>query len=276
MATNKKIAQSRSTSFTSALHAQFHDTVRKRITTKLTLSNLNIPQVLYDSYGRNIDIEIEINKAARAEAETGKLLELDKTRDDIGRYFLATQRNAAKSPVAAQRAAGDVLEIPLSPYRTIFDEAFDVETLHIKGLIADMRKPEYAPAVTTLGLTDVLAELDTANLAYESASNTRSDNRIARTVDNSKTARPRTDSDYYQICDLINASYLLSTDATMKADIGALIDQVNMIISEYKTTARQMGSMPAAKRPGTKPGGDEEPDPLPEPTPDPDENPDIL
>lgn len=103
-----------------------------------------------------------------------------------------------------------------------------------------MGKADYAPSVEALALKEVVTELEAKNKAYEALKASRTDTRAANAVENSKTVRPRTDANYYEICDWMSASYLMCKDAGVKARIGGLIDAINKLIGEYKVTAKEM------------------------------------
>lgn len=229
------------------MHAQFHERVVGAITKEGTdLSVLHIPLDLLQSYVKSIADEVEINRESWADPLNRQLDALDAERDKILSYFFAAVKNARISPIAAQANAAMALELPVKEYYRIQNEANEVETLHIKGLAHDMRKAVNYAHITTLSLTETLQQLENKNEEYITLKEKRTEKHIARQLESSKVVRPHTDGLYYEIVNLINASYLLTKDGTDRFMIEMLIDRINDYIAEFKTTAKQMGSKPAA------------------------------
>ena len=248
MSTSKKVAVSGSSRFSGALHAQMHQSFMNHVDlSEIGLAKLNIAQTLMDSYRANIKAEVEINRQAAASEVTQQLIDLDRRRAALLYYFFGAHRNALRSPVAAEKSAADTLNFLLAPYAGIEQEAYDVETLHITGLITDLGKPENLALIKVLRLDAVLGQIEARNLEYIELAGRNVDTRAAQTAANAKTARPRTDADHAAMADTLNASYLLSAVPEEKAQIGALIDQLNVIIADFKTTHKQMEAQRKAK-----------------------------
>ena len=113
------------------------------------------------------------------------------------------------------------------------------ETAAIKGMLLDLRKPEFAEAVTTLGLTAYMNELERLNNLYEELVAKRSTARSAKSIGtDSRTVRQEMNSLYEDMNDLAFASNLLNgTDET-----AAFIRSVNTLIAETRTARNQRGN----------------------------------
>ena len=106
-------------------------------------------------------------------------------------------------------------------------------------MLLDLRKPEFAEAVTTLGLTTYMNELERLNNLYEELVAKRSTARSAKNIGtDSRTVRQEMNSLYEDMNDLAFASNLLhGTDET-----AAFIRDVNTLIAETRTARNQRGS----------------------------------
>ena len=151
-------------------------------------------------------------------------------------YLLQEMKNAGRSPIVTKQKAGAALGPIADAYVGIQNEAQDTETGSIRGLIIDLRKPENAPHVTTLGLDEVVDKLEEINDRYDSerkalSAKTKSDQKA-----NSREVRPQTDAIALRILDLIYASELLcDVESGDLAFIEEEIDNINIIIGEFRT-----------------------------------------
>ena len=225
--------------FDNALHAQFHNQTYAIIAAE-ELSRLHVDETLLAEWRSFIDTEIDINNEARANADTAKAVEKDAERDNLLSYLFGTIRNEALSPVPARQAAAGELAIVADKYNGLQGKAFDEETLLITGLLTDLRKEPLAAHAATLGLTEVITALEVANTEYQALRTARTESRAAGKLPAAKEIRPQTDARYNRVCQLVEASYLLSTVEEDRAAIATLVDRLNQYISETKTTWKQM------------------------------------
>lgn len=234
-----KIEGSYCSKFDNALHAQFQNQMYAMIAGE-DLARIHVDEALMGEWRSLIDTEIDINNEARASAETARLKEKDAERDTLISYLFGAVRNETLSPLPARRTAAEELQIVTDRYAGLQGKAVDEETLLVTGLLTDLRKEPLAAHVATLGLTEVLAALETANTEYQALRSARTDVRAASNLPNSKEVRPETDARYARVCQLIEASYLLGTVEEDKAAIATLVRRMNQYTAETKTTWRQM------------------------------------
>lgn len=177
----------------------------------------------------------ELNNQTRATLETEQLSEVDKQRDDVGVYALERIFRSATLPLQSEREAGKTLKLVAKPYRGFYALPNNQETETIKGLLLDLRKPEHAAAVQTLGLTPYLDELERLNNLYESLAAQRAAVRLANAIDNSKIVRAQGNDIYDDMTSLAFAWSLAhpSDEAT------AFIHNVNALLADAQTAYNQ-------------------------------------
>ena len=150
-------------------------------------------------------------------------------------FMISNGTNAADS---ATRQAALALDAVVNPYRGFQQESYLGETASIKGLLNDLRKPENATFVETLGIGSFMEQLEKENDRFESMTAAKANEHAeASHLPTTKMLRNRVDEHYQNMCDLIFAIGLLG--ATGSTDVeGAilLIQAINGIIKEYKTS----------------------------------------
>ena len=243
------IEGSNCTSFSNALHAQFHSRMRTIVST-VALEKIHVSAELMKEWNDLIEAEISINREATADIVTRQLLEKDGERDSLVTYLFDGIRHEGGAFDVETRAAAERLSYVTGPYAGLQKEAFDVETLHIVGLLEDLDKAEVKPDVTKLRLTETVERLRTVNAEYQQLRASRTEQRGAAHLPVAKKVRPQTDEAYYSVCAYIEASWLLGT-AEDRALLAPLIDHVNQFVREMKTAYRQ--SQAQKKRGGDEP-----------------------
>lgn len=176
---------------------------------------LNITQAMVDAFSSNYDILHDLIKRQLASAITPLLATLDTERDTLLSYFFAAVKNAAKSPIAAHRAAYAALAPVIKPYEGIADHPVAQETSEISGLLLDANKTGLAVHLNALGLTDVLESLDSINAQYIALE-------LQRTAEMPSKAetdkwRRLTYESYTAIIDRVNASLILEPTPEMES-----------------------------------------------------------
>lgn len=237
MEETKKIAGSSCGLFPNALHVQFHQRMYGYFSAPSPgAEKINVSADLLAEYLKNINQEVDLSRETRASVDTAIMGGLDEDRNELVDYLFGSINNSAHSPLAAHKMAHATLSLVIKPYGALKYEAVDTETAHISGLVVDLKKPENAAHIATLGLTDIVTALEAKNKEYEAARTARTETRAAQTMEDSKTIRPRTDACYQRICDCIYASLLLCKVAEDRPAIEALIDSMNQAIAEFKAS----------------------------------------
>lgn len=172
-------------------------------------------------------------------------------------FFLVA--NALASSKAATKAAAQRLDVVLRPYKGIQNQADDAETALIKGLLNDLRKDENSDAVTALNLEPILTSLETSNKAFDAAKSKRTVENAMAGGETTVEVRKKTDSMYQDICTLVYASALMATTEEEQAFCVSIIDEMNRVITTYKTSYKQSQAQKEArkkKEDGNTTGGD--------------------
>ena len=250
--------------YTNAVHAAFMQRIYDELISLLDRKEkLHISDALMEEFNELIGKETDLTKEARRLLNTATRGNTDQERDDILVYLLQEIKNAARSPIAAKKAAGEALTPLAEAYTGIQGEANDAETLSIRGLILDLQKSENASHVTALGLDEVVTKLEEVNNRYDRERKELSSRTLANKKENSLAIRPKTDAVLKRIMDLIYASELLAVEEETgdQAYIEAEMDIINVIIDEYRARYNMSQAQKKAnKKPSEQPEKPEEGD----------------
>ena len=127
--------------YTNAVHAAFMQRIYDELISLLDRKEkLHISDALMEEFNELIGKETDLTKEARRLLNTATRGNTDQERDDILVYLLQEIKNAARSPIAAKKAAGEALTPLAEAYTGIQGEANDAETLSIRGLIYRNRR----------------------------------------------------------------------------------------------------------------------------------------
>ena len=252
-----KIEGSSCQRYSNALHVGFHQHILVIFETLLSdvLAKLHISVDLLNSYKKSIDQESELNRKSFASTLTITMDEEEAERDRLLSMLFFLVANA----LASAKAAAQRLDVVLRPYKGIQNQADDAETALIKGLLNDLRKDENSDAVTALNLEPTLTSLETANNAFDQAKNRRAEENAMDEGEKTVEVRKKTDSMYQDICTLVYASALMATEEGDKELCVSIIDEMNRVIANYKTSYKQSQAQKEArkkKEEGDTTGGD--------------------
>lgn len=256
-----KIEGSSCQRYSNALHVGFHQHILVIFETLLSdvLAKLHISVDLLNSYKKSIDQESELNRKSFASTLTITMDEEEAERDRLLSMLFFLVANALASSKAATKAAAQRLDVVLRPYKGIQNQADDAETALIKGLLGDLRKEENTEAVTALNLEPTLASLETTNNAFDQAKNRRAEENAMDEGEKTVEVRKKTDSMYQDICTLVYASALMATEEGDKEFCVSIINEMNRVIANYKTSYKQSLAQKEArkkKEEGDTTGGD--------------------
>ena len=148
-----------------AMHVTYH-TAMHGILKSADQAKTGIPAEIMTDYNGGITEETELNREAQADALTAELQKADTARDRAVQYLFAVIRSSRLSPDEATQKAAEGLMPTVSAYRGIHDEAADRETALLNGLLTDLKKPDLAAHLTTLGLSALPARLEALNKTF--------------------------------------------------------------------------------------------------------------
>ena len=245
-----KIEGSSCQRYSNALHVGFHQHILVIFETLLSdvLAKLHISQDLLNSYKKLIEQESELNRKSLASTLTITMDEEEAERDRLLSMLFFLVANALASSKAATKAAAQRLDVVLRPYKGIQNQADDAETALIKGLLGDLRKEENTEAVTALNLEPTLASLETTNNAFDQAKNKRAEENSTGETETTVEVRKKTDSMYQDICTLVYASALMATGDEDREFCVSIINEMNRVIANYKTSYKQSLAQKEARK----------------------------
>ncbi len=245
-----KIEGSSCQRYSNALHVGFHQHILVIFETLLSdvLAKLHISVDLLNSYKKSIDQESELNRKSLASTLTITMDEEEAERDRLLSMLFFLVANALASSKAATKAAAQRLDVVLRPYKGIQNQADDAETALIRGLLGDLRKEENTEAVTALNLEPTLTSLETTNNAFDQAKNKRAEENSTGETETTVEVRKKTDSMYQDICTLVYASALMATEEGDKEFCVSIINEMNRVIANYKTSYKQSLAQKEARK----------------------------
>lgn len=207
---------------------------------------------LRNSYMSLFEKEDSIYLQNKAFADTKELSDRDAVRDRFFRLVKLTIQSKQLSLIPAEVAAGDKLAFAMKPYSTAASKPDAENTAMVSDFVKKLQSDEYSSYVQTLGLTEVVASLKTANDEFAELYSRRADEKRVRTVTETLLQiRPQVDDAARKLFEAINAIYMVSEmiekDAAKTAAIGAVIDAINAEIVQFSETLSRRGIGSKAK-----------------------------
>ncbi|WP_455638780.1 DUF6261 family protein [Parabacteroides sp.] len=199
-----------------------------------------------DALAAAFDAEDEAYLQSRSFADTKEIEEKDAVRDKRFRFITLTTDSKALSLVPAEAEAAAKVAFAIDPYKGAASKPFSENTAMVIDMVKKLQSADYAPHVQTLGLTDAVVALKTANDDFVTAFSRRADEKRVRSVsDNLKKLRPMTDEAAGKLFEAINALFLVNEliekDTAKSTEIGAVIDAVNAEIVQFSETLSRRG-----------------------------------
>ncbi len=158
--------------------------------------DLGLTKEFVATFERDLMALADVVDESRAAQETEQAQVHEANRDSLSIYVTTRISRAASLPLEAERDAGKALYKVVKPYIGIARLPVAQETAKIQGLLLDLRKPENAEHVTTLGLDAYLAELEKENNAYIAVTSQRTQSRAASKKESGIVLRKRIGAQY--------------------------------------------------------------------------------
>ena len=257
-----------------SLHSQFHF-LQYGLVKAVDQTKLKIPAAVMSTWEASNKSETQLDQESTASEHTAKLLALDNERDNLLVNIFYVIRGYRFSNEASKRDAALRLSAKLKPYTSLRNLPFEMESARIRGLEDDVST--MAADITAVGLTSTFAQLHTANEAYETLRMTRRTGTTDTKLPSAREVRAVADEAFDVVCQYIQAAYLYATADEDKKMIEQLVDRMNKVTADIKTTQRQMLANRKSKDDPSKPKEPKQPkepkEPKqpkdPKPTPDP-------
>ena len=224
-------------SFNLSLHSQFHF-LQYGLVKAVDQTKLKIPAAVMSTWEASNKSETQLDQESTASEHTAKLLALDNERDNLLVNIFYVVRGYRFSNETSKREAAQRLSAKLKPYTSLRNLPFEMESARIRGLEDDVST--MAADITAVGLTSTFAQLHTANEAYETLRMTRRTGTTDTKLPSAREVRAVADEAYDVVCQYIQAAYLYATADEDKKMIEQLVDRMNKVTADIKTTQRQM------------------------------------
>ena len=250
------------------LHVKYHDAMYDFVV-EFDLPKLGIPEELKNEWKESIDTERENNLEAQASVNSELLLKKNEERDRLLKYIFGVVRNGLLSPEKEKSDAAMRLNVVMNPYAGIRNESFDRETMHVDGMLIDLKKTENATDVSKLGLSSDITKLETLNkefdALYSERAKKRADNKLPKTL----AVRSRTDAIFERILIVLQYKYVYGTTPVEPELIAKLIARFNERAEDIYASYKQGQAIKkaAAEKRKQNPNAPKEPKKPKEPKP---------
>ena len=224
-------------SFNLSLHSQFHF-LQYGLVKAVDQTKLKIPAAVMSTWEASNKSETQLDQESTASEHTAKLLALDNERDNLLVNIFYVVRGYRFSNETSKKEAALRLSAKLKPYTGLRNLPFEMESARIRGLEDDIST--MAADISAVGLTSTFAQLHTANEAYETLRMTRRTTSTDTKLPNAREVRAVADEAYDVVCQYIQAAYLYATADEDKTLIEQLVDRMNKVTADIKTTQRQI------------------------------------
>ncbi len=225
--------------------------------------------MLHAEYKRRYGIEDDCYITNKDSKATPEIVAADEKQDKYFSFISQTIKLSKKSPFEDKQQAATNLEFVLKPYKSAYRLSYLKESAQIKDFIKKLEEEENAADVETLGLTETVAALKEANIAFDELLGTRSaEKRMRKEGETMVSIRPKVDEAFVIIAKAINTFYIMNEwgpkDAETRTRLETVIDGMNDVLLELETALINAGVI--KKTDNKKPDeGEEEETPTPEP-----------
>lgn len=188
------------------------------------------------AYTTAVETLAAIVNRQRAFIATSAMKEADRTRDNAAGVISSVTSAYLTSPVAEKSAAARLLNPQLSPYKGIRNHEYTKQTAEVKGMLAVLNQSNNKDAIATLGLTEEVKALDTANAAFETAflgKTAEMSTRIVESDAKSAEVIAEANSLYTEITQTVNAYAIVQPSD----EITAFIQNINGLVGTYSRIA---------------------------------------
>lgn len=228
-------------------HFQYHQDILEDVPEEVAETYHFGPQRA--AYVSIFDYEDLIYKQNYAYASTADITSKDHIRGELFLFMKGIIDAYMHCPTEEKKAAAQVLSYVIKPYRSANNKSYSENTAEITNLVKSLRLEENTQAVTTLGLQDIVDQLEAANIDFNTAFKARSAEKRGRKVQmNMRDVRPQVDAAYNEMANAINVIYqaneMVQKDEETRTVLGGIIDKINALIVEVndKLTRRGQGT----------------------------------
>lgn len=165
----------------------------------------------------------------------------DAARDELLRYVCSIIDAKQYSPIADEKAAAKRLRTKVEPYWRANVKPYAENTSLVANMVQDMQSADYADDTAAFGLTEIVAQLKTANDDFNAAYTSRStEKEQCELTEKMKEIRPQVDEAYRTVAEAVDSLYnvnaLITKDETTETALAEVIDTVNGLILQLSQT----------------------------------------
>lgn len=204
------------------------------------------------TFENDVMLLADVVNESRISQETEEAAKHETNRDNLAIYITTRISRAQTLPLEVEREAGKALYKVVKPYIGVSRLPVAQETEQIKGMLIDLRKAEFAPHVTTLGLDAYLTEIEKENNAYAALTSKRTQSRASNKKETGAELRKRLNEQYDDLVMLAQSYSVVQPSDNAKT----FINNLNQLISETVTAYNQRGK----KNTGPKKEADDRPE----------------
>lgn len=215
---------------------------------------LGIPAELRTAFKSDFALLTDAVNQSSASEETAQMSTLDRERDDLVSFVTSSVIQMTKSPLTAQRAAGEKLYLAVKPYVGAARLANLQETAAIEGLLVDLAKGDMPDALATLNLTEVVVALKEKNKQYAELTERRSNTKADNSPESAKAIRLRMDEEYDEMSTYAFAQSVVKPTAETATFINRLNALIDETIALYNQRMAQARAAAAKKQEADKEG----------------------
>ena len=199
------------------------------------LEHLNLEQEVYNKLLKYQEYLTEATRQSRYSKETKKINEWDKQRSKYMVYLLSSFKLEQKNPLEIRREAGTILYGALKNYAGIHTLPLGQKTQTIEGFLLDIKKPELAPHLNTLGLGNTVRLLTEANTECYKLTTGRAENQLSNVLINSKKVRKEATELYRYLVKCVSGQHMVS----QSEESANFIKLLNKLVSDTMSSNKQ-------------------------------------
>jgi hypothetical protein len=199
--------------------------------------NITDPGDLIAAYHDALKQEENVYQWLRRSQFTEKKAETDHARDNIYKGILAIVRNDMKHFDPAMRAHAVHVNYLLEAHDNAMKADYDAETASIDTLLPQLRSSKYQDAVTALGLTPWINQLDSENTLFKTYVDDTAQEQTAKPKITPRAARSQTDDALRQITNFVTSVIVLIGKkghwAGFMNEFNTVVNHFNVLVHEH-------------------------------------------
>lgn len=227
-----------------AEHYWLQEAILRAVTAEFaTKYGISVP---FEAYRKAFEGEDAIYMQTREFLDTKELADKDAERDKLFRFMKLTIQSKKLSLVADEIEAAEKLAYVIKPYILASAKPDAENTAMVSDFVKKLQSDDYSHYVATIGLTNAVDALKTANDTFSTIYSRRADEKRVRTVSESlQKVRRKVDAALVELINAINAIYtvnaIVEKNEEKEEEIGAVIDAVNAEILQFAETLSRRG-----------------------------------